>query len=666
MKNNNHFIRKLLLILTFSTFFISSSKGQPVENRNRITVHLTNGTTVTLFGRYNSMQSAATSLADRPMSKDYYYLPPHLKLSTNPESGNPVFLFLKYVTEEREDQGGVSGALLHLNCEWGLTEAERLELEQKLTAKIPGAKVLGPLELFPVADSYRITSAVMSDKELTKTSLSSGRAPLIESGKFAIAANLQKYGAQLMAATFEKASGASDLSIDFYYIYQTMVTGCKGSIVLDYTKFASAFNSLNINGKQTYYNNDDKDDKTTNETLSYSQMQQAYSALISSGAIVFHMECMYDDGNNSKIKELFFQYFVEKFSLPEDDTKAEENKDPDTSGMPKMNTGIENSDEDDRRVDRTYSVNLTKIKAEYVHKTSVITFSEDFPIVWEGAVSGNLGAWYNGLKNNKTCVSSVNLNDPFYKHMDIRFVLDLEAKEMFEKEVNFVTVNVRKKRSSGNPFISRVTFDQKFIAEKGITAAMTYAGGEDKNPEMYEYASQWSLRGGNVFPENPAWQKGKMEAVTLIPPIMPRTITFEADPTDMKLANLVRATLQVRYMKFGKELEANLPISIAKGEPEATQMIFMDRNTSGYAYRIIYNHKEEGKLATDWDAKINDDYVYATIPEQFRDKSSSAFQKAKEAAKTIISPSPDGTVTSDKVLDGFQELFGVVKDVMKK
>ena len=150
---------------------------------------------------------------------------------------------------------------------------------------------------------------------------------------------------------------------------------------------------------------------------------------------------------------------------------------------------------------------------------------------------------------------------------------------------------------------------------------MTYAGGEDKNPEMYEYASQWSLRGGNVFPENPAWQKGKMEAVTLIPPIMPRTITFEADPTDMKLANLVRATLQVRYMKFGKELEANLPISIAKGEPEATQMIFMDRNTSGYAYRIIYNHKEEGKLATDWDAKINDDYVYATIPEQFRDKS---------------------------------------------
>ena len=95
-------------------------------------------------------------------------------------------------------------------------------------------------------------------------------------------------------------------------------------------------------------------------------------------------------------------------------------------------------------------------------------------------------------------------------------------------------------------------------------------------------------------------------------------------------------------------------------------MLFTDRNTQGYAYRIIYNHTSEGKLATDWDSKINDNYVYATIPEKFKDKTSDIFQKAKDVAKGIVPPAADGTVTTDKILDGFKGIFGIVKEVFNK
>ena len=140
----------------------------------------------------------------------------------------------------------------------------------------------------------------------------------------------------------------------------------------------------------------------------------------------------------------------------------------------------------------------------------------------ELSVTQNLKTFYNSVKDNKSCIASVLLNDAFYRHMDIRFVLDLEAKEMFDQEVNYVTVNVRKKRDSGNDFMDRTTIDKKYVTDKGITAAMTYAAGEDRNADMYQYAVQWSLRGGNVFPSAPVWEKGQMEAVTLKPPVVPQ------------------------------------------------------------------------------------------------------------------------------------------------
>ena len=116
-------------------------------------------------------------------------------------------------------------------------------------------------------------------------------------------------------------------------------------------------------------------------------------------------------------------------------------------------------------------------------------------------IVGNLASWYDAVRDNPKCVAAVNLNDPFFQHRDIHFILDLDAKDMFEQAVNYVTVNVRKKRSTGNPFEDRVTIDAKYVKEKGINATMTYARGEDKNPDAYEYQTQWSLRGGRVAPE---------------------------------------------------------------------------------------------------------------------------------------------------------------------
>ncbi len=201
-------------------------------------------------------------------------------------------------------------------------------------------------------------------------------------------------------------------------------------------------------------------------------------------------------------------------------------------------------------------------------KVETFTLDARLPVRWPFQIVGNLASWYNGVKDNPKCVASVNLNDPFFQHRDINFILDLDAKEMFDEAVNYVTVNVRKKRGrAATPFEDRVTIDAKYLKEKGITASVTYARGEDKNPEAYEYQAQWSLKGGNVFPANPRWEKGSWEGVTLAPPVVPRTVEVEGDLEAMKASDITRVTVQIHYPKFGKEVEENIHISPAKNEP---------------------------------------------------------------------------------------------------
>ncbi|NKB25291.1 MAG: hypothetical protein GKR87_13125 [Kiritimatiellae bacterium] len=265
-------------------------------------------------------------------------------------------------------------------------------------------------------------------------------------------------------------------------------------------------------------------------------------------------------------------------------------------------------------------------------------------------ILGNLASWYDHAKDNPKCVYSVNLNDPFFDHRDIHFILDLDAKEIFDDEVNYVTVNVGKKRSRGRDFEDRITIDAKHIQEHGIDAVLTYARGEDRNPELYKYQAQWSLKGGHLYPQNPSWQKGSWEGVTLSPPAASRIIEFEANLDEMKASGITRATVQIRYPKYAQEKEENIHISPARRESLVEKRIFTDPDAKGYAYRVIFNHKKEGKLALPWSAQVGDNYIYAAIPEElFVDEEFT--EKLKEAEKEAVRNS------AETVLDKFEELF---------
>ena len=84
---------------------------------------------------------------------------------------------------------------------------------------------------------------------MTKSLVTSGRAPLQEGGKIAVASNLDKNGAQLLAATFEKTSSITDLSVNLFYKYYLVMNGLKAKFTIDYKKIYELHKQDSINGK---------------------------------------------------------------------------------------------------------------------------------------------------------------------------------------------------------------------------------------------------------------------------------------------------------------------------------------------------------------------------------------------------------------------------------
>ena len=118
-------LRHLALWASASVWAAASSslrlaRAVVLDDENRLDVALKDSTHVTLFGEATSTPGVKTA--------NYYYLPPNLHLSKRPD-GTPEFLFLKFTTDARTDQGGVSGGLMHFLMEWGLTPEQEAELQ---------------------------------------------------------------------------------------------------------------------------------------------------------------------------------------------------------------------------------------------------------------------------------------------------------------------------------------------------------------------------------------------------------------------------------------------------------------------------------------------------------------------------------------------------------
>ena len=224
-------------------------------------------------------------------------------------------------------------------------------------------------------------------------------------------------------------------------------------------------------------------------------------------------------------------------------------------------------------------------------------------------------SWYQMLKNNDDHVSEVLLNDPFFQHQEINFILDFESIELFEDFINFAQIALKKERKDAYDFLNEMVIDDEYIRNHGKLVSMAYARGNEPTND-FQYRVGWSLKGGAFFPEKPDWQDGTSFAITLYAPFKPLEVEFETHFEGLRNYDILRVAVEVKGLLAGKE-QVKIPwdFRTSRGVPQMKELFF-DEGTD-LSYRVLWVHKKKGKKEGEW-KKLDEDYVYVEIPSAFK------------------------------------------------
>jgi hypothetical protein len=644
-------IKRILLGALYSiALFISAANlahAVVLDSESRVLVQLSDGTLVTLF---------AKSAGFTGVTNEYYFLPFNLHVTKRHSDGSPEFLFVEYMTDKNEEKGGLSGALMHFLVSWGPSDGQLAELGSKLSQTVPGSKLVGsvPLNVDSESGSFSIVSAIMQDELLTRSQVTSGKAPALAGGKAAAAASLGPQGAQLMKAGFEGDGAIADLSIVFDYTYLLKVPGAKGKITIDWSKIATEGSDFEAEYTETKKRHSGGfwHGSRTETTRTYTELRSEYEYMRENELIVVEFDSYQEGEVTQQVEDAFFQYFA---NLATESTSPED--------VPPAPVSEEEGEQNpDIKKGKSYRYRESFTRRSEERKTQTITLSANMSIRYPVQVVGNLKSWYDDVaaehpmaENDQDpmscCLQQVYLDDPFFNRSHVNLILDTDAHEIFDEMINYVGVTVRKQRTGGHTFEDSITIDKKHLADDGATAMLTYAGGDGEDKGAFEYKVQWGFRGGQKWPASPEWESSDLPDVLLAPPIRARTIEAEADIDQLRANDITRTTVQIHYPRLGKELEQNIQISTASGQGLVSKKIFVDTDAPGYAYRIILNHKKDGKLVLPWQANASDDYVYIMIPDAYLEQGTSERLEAKEAGAAL------GDTAKETILDKFEELL---------
>jgi hypothetical protein len=532
---------------------------------------------------------------------------------------------------------------------------------KKLNAK---AIVAGPILVKPETekDSFFITSATLGSEDLTRKVITTGKAPLFPGSQVACAARLTGDGAQIFEQTLKKGKGAADLAVSFNLAFDAMLPAVDATIVCDWSRLRQQRETFRSQFKDTLHSFDGKASVdgifyggsasvgVNDRQVSKQEVKAFYDFLREKNIVRLEGNVSTSDPVAQKYLDAFFNMFMERVAKKESPPDPTSNRNaltpPDMSkleGLEKQkaqagnSSGIFGGANFAYKYDNTgYKVRQYTMNNVFQRQTERIKLNVSLPVRMPVQITGNIAQFYDQSKDNPKCVVRFYLDDPFFQKFDVLAPINIDSPESFSNFANYVTVTVRKKRGQGQPdFADSKTFTRRDMTDGLPVARFSYAGGDTAEASReFEYAAQWGLRNGKVWPETPVYRKSSLEGININPPMVGKVLELVGDTGGMQANNVVRVSAQVRFLQLGEEKE----ITTAIGQTNATEgvktTIYCDQDIDAYIYRITYFTANGKRLSTDWIRSDSTGILLGTIPDDLMTNAEYLTRVAKPVGQT--------------------------------
>lgn len=523
-------MKKLLILFALCLAFVVTSMAQVKYDEGRIEV---------LGVQLMQAHDNAT---------EYYYLPQYPSLSLN-NNDDLELMCIKYVGEGDQASGGLFHALIQFMLPSEIME----ELQAALEEKVPGAKIMGPIPLQPLASEdgqgtagFQVVSSILTstngEEALTRSIISSGHAPLLPGSKSAIAANLSPEGATLLWNSFTGAT--SDVSVSISAAYEAAVKAYNATITAEMSVIYEHFSKL-YNVQEGYSKRQLRkivDDLQRNGNIKVEVFDRTKGLGVKATEMEGILSVVTD-----KLIEVMFNTETGWSKAPERETAVESGqiKGRQSKGfISKLFTGSGNQ----KYVsDNQY---VLKKRTDIQSNKFYLNLSKTTTIKVPVNTSGNLGGFYDELGDNEKYFRIVDLNDVAFQKRDVFFQIDGEYVDAFSSKINFVSVTFKKEHGSNPATTKTVIFNYKDVENGEQIKSVSYPrlGNESTDWLNYEYRLNWSIRGIDEPIKFPAsddeWIKANAPVISLKPPFKKMIVEIDADRGLFKDAEITTAIVE--------------------------------------------------------------------------------------------------------------------------
>ena len=523
--------------------------------------------------------------------KEYFYIPQYPRLSLNKE-GNPEFLLLKY-NMSSEKQGGI----LHMLFEFTLLEKEIEELQKELRKKIPGAKLVGPVNFVTgsndTTSSFTLISSVLNAEGKFSAKVQSyGRAPVTPGSKVAVSADLSADAVSLFESSMNQST--SDLSVVLTTAFVGHIKSFDAKVTARSEMLYSCFKKYT----------------STSITLSTKQINKIIDSLYRSSSIKIESTnsgAAYGD-NNENLEKLL-SYFTNKVIDVMFDAKDGWAKEPEKiilkqKDLPppqlkmgiigKLFGGVDNlilpSHIYTLKQQSQVSVNVVELD---MNKSTAIKV----PIV----ATGNISALQQ-VPEYREMLKGVFLESTSFESSDVYVQVSPEYQPSFDSVISHAIIEVEDWK--GN--VTSRTFTSRELTQNGGRQKITLFrnGSADNQWKEYKYNVTWYYKNPAIFSQSNSatgWVKSNVSFLNLSPPIVGVNaivnIENSSELSSVKFLKFEFLTFKNIKTDAAPKVVRQLNLRIDSPEINFSRFIWVE-NGNSLAYRISYTIDNQVKVKT--------------------------------------------------------------------
>jgi len=591
---------------------IVSAYGQVVDIETKRTIYLYNGWSVDVYGKGSvkvlneRSKSGITSTIENLKTADpietnenkYYYVPPaqSLRIKKN-KSGKPLFGYYDFIVDANANKNA-QGGLLNFHVTFGLTKEQEIELETKLNADVPGAKILGSVPLRPVAGKangeFTITSGSLGDLD----KIAKSKAPIAQGEVAALSAALTDIESQKLSAMLKSEIPAKDVFFNLNYTFPCAIQAASGGIVVHQDRFQTMMDSIVFEKEQ---GGTEIPIISNNRYVTEDGLREIYNRGTETNIIEveFIKNTTEDDDNINQVITAFFEFFKTSTSfiqrVPFKQIELPLDSFPEGPNVP------------------YYEIRKELRAAESINSETTTNLSYRMTLPMGIQISGGLSEWMSEY-NLEDCMETITLDDEKWTSKNIIIELDAEVQPLLGDEINAVEVALRKRRGDNYYRFAdqggAVIYTAKTIKDVLETGTRQYSRVGPES-DTYEYKTTWKFKGSVT--EESDWISTSDESIPLECPLNTKNINFVIPADELQSYDINMAAIEIRYIKAKKERTESLVLILAKDLVNIEKSIVMDAEIESYATRYTFNVKGKNYITPWQDSPSSVDYFHFDI-----------------------------------------------------